>query len=109
MHGSPLATSTTLVRPDAPATRLTSPRRTPNAAATAASAASVALPSTARALTRTISAPPWSPPTAGRAEPGRTRIVIRMCLVCPSKGGNSPPGATRNANVRHTYRAVVPN
>ncbi len=82
MRGSPSATSTTLVRPDAPATSVTAPRRTPNAAATAASAASVALPSTARALTRTIRAPACPPPTPGRAEPGRTQIVIRTCLVC---------------------------
>jgi hypothetical protein len=106
MRGSPPATSTTLVRPDAPATRLTSPRRTPNAAAIAASAAPVALPSTARALTRTTSAPPCSPPTAGRAEPGRTRIVIRTCPVC--REGRELPGATRKATVRHTYCAVVP-
>jgi hypothetical protein len=82
MPGSPSATSTILVRPDAPATSVTAPRRTPNAAATAASAASVALPSTARARTRTIRAPHCPPPTPGRAEPGRTRIVIRTCLVC---------------------------
>jgi hypothetical protein len=80
--GSPSATSTILVRPDAPATSVTAPRRTPNAAATAASAASVALPSTARALTRTIRAPACPPPTPGRAEPGRTRIVIRTYQVC---------------------------
>lgn len=69
MRGSPSATSTTLVRPDAPATRRTSPPRTPNAAATVASSASVALPSTARALNRTTSAPPCSPPTAGVPSP----------------------------------------
>ncbi len=89
MRGLPPVTSTTLVRPDAPATSVTAPRRTPNAAATAASAASVALPSTARALTRTIRAPACPPPTPGRAEPGRTRIVIRTCLVC-GRGGTFP-------------------
>jgi hypothetical protein len=101
MRGSPSATSITLVRPDAPATRLTSSRRTPNAAATAASAASVALPSTVRTLTRTTSAPACSPPTAGRAEPGQTRIVIHTCLVC------RPPrtlvGTSGRATVRRTY------
>jgi len=107
MRGSPSATSTTLVRPDAPATRLTSYRRTPNAAATAASAASVALPSTARALTRTTSAPACSPPTAGRAEPGRTRIVIRTCLVCRTR--RTLVGTNGRATVRRTYCSVVPN
>jgi hypothetical protein len=106
MRGSPPATSTTLVRPDAPATRLTSPRRTPNAAATAASAASVALPSTARALTRTTSAPACSPPTAGRAEPGRTRTVIRTSLVCRTR--RELIAASGTAPARHTHCAVVP-
>ena len=55
---------------EAPATSVTARRRRPNAAATAASAASVAWPSTARGLTRTTRAPPRSPPTPGRAEPG---------------------------------------
>jgi len=91
MPGSPSATSTILVRPDAPATSATAPRRTPNAAATAVSAASVALPSTARALTRTIRAPACPPPTPGRAEPGRTRIVIRTYQVC-GKSRDVPDG-----------------
>jgi len=105
MRGSPSATSTILVRPDAPATRLTSSRRTLNAAATAASAASVALASTARALTRTTSASACSPPTAGRAEPGRTRIVIRTCLVCSTR--RTLAGASGRATVRHKYCPVV--
>jgi hypothetical protein len=70
--------STTLVRLEAPDTSRTAPRRTPNDPATAASAASVALPSTARALTRTTRAPSCPPPTPGRAEPGLTRIVTLM-------------------------------
>ena len=80
--GSPPATSTILVRLDAPATSVTALRRTPNALATDVSAASVALPSTARALTPTIRAPARSPPMAGCAEPGRTQIVIRTSPVC---------------------------
>jgi hypothetical protein len=103
MPGSPSATSTILVRPDAPATSVTAPRRTPNAAATAASAASVALPSTALALTRTIRAPACPPPTAGRAEPGRTRMVIRTYQVCgqsrdvPDDHGSEQIPASRDA------------
>ena len=77
-RGSPAAISTIFTRLDAPDTRLTALRRTPNASATAASAACVALPSTALALTRTTRAPSCSPPTPGCAEPGRTRIVIRI-------------------------------
>jgi len=77
-RGSPASMSTILVRLEAPETRRTAWRRTPNESATAVSAASVALPSTARALTRTIRAPSWSPPTPGRAEPGLTRMVIRI-------------------------------
>jgi hypothetical protein len=73
----------TLVRLEAPETRRTAPRRTPNESATAASAASVAWPSTARALTRTIRAPSCSPPTPGRGEPGFTRIVTRMPVLFP--------------------------
>ena len=48
--GSPPATSTILVRLDVPATSVTALRRTPKALATEVSAASVALPTTARAL-----------------------------------------------------------
>ena len=59
------------------------PWPTPNAAATEASAAAVALPSTARSLTRTTRAPSCSPPTPGRADPGRTRTAIRTAPVCP--------------------------
>lgn len=77
-RGSPASMSTILVRLEAPETRRTELRRTPNEPATAASAASVALPSTARALTRTTRAPSCSPPTPGGAEPGLTRIVIRI-------------------------------
>ena len=80
--GSPPATSTILVRLDVPATSVTALRRTPNALATEVSAASVALPSTARALTPTIRAPARSPPMAGCTEPGRTQIVIRTSPVC---------------------------
>ena len=75
------AKSTIFLRLAAPATRVTACGRTPNAAATAAKAAAVALPSTAGALTRTISAPSCSPPTPGRADPGRTQMVIRITPV----------------------------
>jgi len=91
--GSAPATSTTLVRLDAPATSVTWWRRTPNAAATAAKAAAVARPSAARSLTRTTSAPSWLPPTPGRAEPGRTRTVMRTTPVCASFA--NVPGAVR--------------
>jgi hypothetical protein len=90
VRGSPAAISTILVRLDAPDTRVTALRRTPNASATAASAASVALPSTARALTRTTRAPACSLPTPGCAEPGRTRIVIRMYPVCSDSLSAAP-------------------
>lgn len=77
------------VRLAAPVTSVTSRRRTPKAAATAVSVAAVAFPSTARALTRTTSAPSCSPPTPGRADPGRTRIIIRTLPVCPATGVRS--------------------
>ena len=80
--GSAPSTSRILVRLEAPATRVTARRRRPNATATAASAASVAWPSTARAPTRTTSAPPRSPPTPGRVEPGFTQTAIRTTPVC---------------------------
>ena len=93
--GSAPPISTILVRLDAPATSRTALRRTPNAPATAASAASVALPSTARALTRTTRAPARSPPTPGRAEPGLTQMAIRMQPVsraAPAAArGRAPP------------------
>ena len=85
--GSPAPMSTILVRLEAPETRRTALRRTPNESATAVSASSVALPSTARALTRTIRAPSCSPPTPGRAEPGFTRMVIRMQTVSTADPG----------------------
>src|SRR6516164_2853889 len=81
--GSAPATSTILRRLAAPATSVTAWRRTPNAAATAASAAAVARPSTARSLTRTTSAPSYSPPTPGLADPGRTQTAMRTAPVCP--------------------------
>ncbi len=83
-RGSPVSMSTILVRLDTPETRRTALRRTPNASATAASAASVALPSSALALTRTTRAPACSPPTPGRAEAGLTRMAIRMQPVSRS-------------------------
>src|SRR6185437_11482316 len=73
----------TLVRLAAPEIRVTACRGTPNAPATAARAAAVALPCTARWLTRTTSASPYAPPTPGWADPGRTRTVIRTGPVCP--------------------------
>jgi hypothetical protein len=94
-RGSPESMSTTLVRLRAPETRRTALRRTPNESATAVSAASVALPSTARALTRTTRAPSCSPPTPGRAEPGFTRIVIRMQTVSMSNPGQVGCGMVR--------------
>jgi len=80
--GSAPATSSIFTRLRAPATSVTEPRPTPNAAATDASAAAVALPSAARSLTRTTRAPSCSPPTPGRADPGRTRTVMRTPPVC---------------------------
>jgi hypothetical protein len=79
--GSAPAMSTILVRLDASATSVTAPRGTPNAAASADRAALVALPPTARALTRTTSAPACSPPAPGCAEPGRTRMASRATSV----------------------------
>ena len=95
MRGSSASMSTILVRLEAPETRRTALRRTPNDPATAASAASVALPSTARALTRTTRAPSCSPPTPGRAEPGFTRIAIRMQPVSTSNCGQADCGVIR--------------
>ena len=95
MRGSPASMSTILVRLAAPETRRTALRRTPNDPATAASAASVALPSTARALTRTTRAPSCSPLTPGRAEPGLTRIVIRTQPVSASNPGQAGCRAIR--------------
>ncbi len=92
MRGSSVSMSMILVRLEAPETRRTALRRTPNEAATAASAASVAWPSTARALTRTTKAPSCSPPTPGRAEPGFTRIAIRMQPVSTSNSGQAGCG-----------------
>jgi hypothetical protein len=94
-RGSPASTSTILERLEAPETRRTALRPTPNESATAASAASVALPSTARALTRTIRAPACSPPTLGRAEPGFTRILNRMQTVSTSDRGEAGCGVVR--------------
>ncbi len=95
MRGSSASMSTILVRLEAPETRRTALRRTPNDPATAASAASVALPSTARALTRTTRAPSCSPPTPGRAEPGFTRIAIRMQPVSTSNSTQADCGVIR--------------
>jgi hypothetical protein len=95
MRGSSASISTILVRLEAPETRRTALRRTPNDPATAASAASVALPSTARALTRTTRAPSCSPPTPGRAEPGFTRIAIRMQPVSTSNSTQADCGVIR--------------
>src|SRR5580693_1464552 len=117
----------TLVRLVFPVTSVTASRRTPKAAATAASAACVARPSTAGALTRTTRAPPCSPPTPGRAEPGRTRIVIRtgqptwmspqtdqVCSAIsalwpdPSRRRRGRPGSgTGQPGVQRTYSSPV--
>ena len=86
--GSAPATSRIFSRLRAPATTVTELRLTPNAAATKASAAAVALPCTARSLTRTTRASPWCPPTPGRGDPGRTRTTIRTPPVC----ARTPPG-----------------
>jgi hypothetical protein len=104
-RGSPASMSTILVRLRAPETRRTALRRTPNESATAVSAASVAFPSTARALTRTIRAPPCSPPTPGRAEPGFTRIVIRMQTVSTSNPGQVGRSVVRLGHQRTAQRA----
>ncbi len=66
---------TTLSRLVAPRTRVTSPGRTPKAAATARSAAAVACPPTGRALTRTRSASPRVPPTTVRGAASRDKVV----------------------------------
>ena len=94
MRGSPASMPTILVRLEAPETRRTALRRTPNDPATAASAA-VAGSSTARALTRTTRAPSCSPPAPGRAEPGFTRIVIRMQPVSTPSPGQAGCGVIR--------------
>jgi hypothetical protein len=87
--GSAPATSSTFKRLRVPATRVTEERLTPNAAATKASAAAVALPSAARSLTRTTRASSWCPPTPGREDPGRTRTAIRTRPVCAPYAGRS--------------------
>ena len=56
----------------------------------------MARPSAARSLTRTTSAPPCLPPTPGRAEPGRTRTVMRTTPVCLRPAG---PSASREASL----------
>ena len=60
-----------------PETNSTADRRTPNARARATATASVARPSAAGSDTRTTRAPPCSPPTAGRRDPGCTWTVTR--------------------------------
>ena len=107
--GSAPATSSIFTGLRDPATSVTEPWPTPNAAATEASAAAVALPSTARSLTRTTRAPSCSPPTPGRADPGRTRTAMRTAPVCaphavPSASGPSrhhrPPAQSRDEAYR---------
>lgn len=95
--GSAPATSTIFFRLAAPATSVTARRRTPNASAIAASAAAVACPSTARVVTRTTRAPSRSPPTQGRADPGRTQTVTLTCPVCAHSGGQSAAEFFRGA------------
>jgi hypothetical protein len=82
VRGSAPATSSIFTRLRVPATSVTERRPTPNAAATEASAAAVAFPSAAGSLTRTTKAPSCSPPTPGRADPGRTRTATRTLPVC---------------------------
>ena len=94
--GSAPATSSIFTRLRDPATSVTEPWPTPNAAATEASAAAVALPSTARSLTRTTRAPSCSPPTPGRADPGRTRTAIRTAPVCAPHAVPSASGSSRH-------------
>jgi hypothetical protein len=97
--GSAPATSSIFVRLALPVTSVTAWPRTPNAEATAARAAAVAWPSTARALTRTTNAPSCSPPTPGWAAHGLTRTVIRTNPVCPGRrrtGPVSPEGPSRS-------------
>lgn len=81
-RGSAPCTSSIFARLRVPATSVTEWALTPNAAATEASAAAVALPSAAGSLTRTTRAPSCCPPTPGRADPGRTRTAIRTPPVC---------------------------
>ena len=83
----------------APETRRTALRRTPNVPATAASAASVALPSTARALTATTRAPACSPVDtwpfrAGLhpdSDPYATSIDICLSRPASTSGPNAGP------------------
>src|SRR5256885_2781725 len=81
---------TPLPRLAGPDTRVTSPRRTPKALATARSAASVALPATGRAVTRTTSASPRLPRTSVRGAPGRTRMATVSPVIARSGGQAAP-------------------
>src|SRR6478735_7627307 len=85
--------STSLSRLVAPDTSVTCRGRTPRAAASASSAACVAAPSTARALTATTSRPACTPPTTVRDAPGRTRIATR---TSPSPGADEQDHADDN-------------
>jgi len=90
IRASSPTTSTIFVRLVAPVTRRTCRRRTRKAAATAARAASVARPSTARAATATTSASPYAPPTLVSGAPGRTLISIRTAVMLPRCSNASP-------------------
>jgi hypothetical protein len=93
--GSASATSSIFNRLRAPATSVTESRPTPNAAATAASAAVVALPSTARSLTRTTRAPSCCPPSRDgqtRAGPGQRYAPGQFA---PRKTCNPPTAVSR--------------
>ncbi len=50
---------------------------------------------TARGLTRTTNAPLCSPPTPGRADPGRTQTVRRTSPVCAQAPGGCAPRPAR--------------
>jgi hypothetical protein len=68
------------------ATRVTAVLGTPKAAATAASAAWVALPPGARSPTRTTRRPACSPPTRGCTEPGLTQRETLTAPLCRLPG-----------------------
>ena len=71
------STSTTLLRPVAPATIRTARLATPNDCASRSTSASLAAPSTGGAESRTFSASPCTPHTSFREARGWTRTVKR--------------------------------
>jgi hypothetical protein len=93
--------STSLSLPRTPVTIANCRVRTPNAAASVSSTAALALPSTAGALTTTISAGPLGPshrpPTAVRRAPGLTRTANRSVRTSAAERNHA---GTRQAGDR---------